>query len=118
MWPGEVPSDFEIEEESHDRLAGRWTILVDLYSEFQGECGAYLFLAFLIPGLLVASVFFEWTQRPLLTLAIAAVVFIICITVSLHAYIWFRWVKKRERNAFGLMQIKSQGELGAEDEGY
>ena len=117
MCPGEVPSDLDIEEENHDRLAGRWTILVDLYSKFQGECGAYLFFAFLIPGLLVVSVFFEWTKRPELTLAIAAVVFIVCITVSLRAYIWFRWVKKRERNAYTLMQKKGQGELETEDEG-
>ena len=90
---------------------------MDLYSEFQGECGAYLFFAFLMPGLLVASAFFEWTQRPELTLAIAAVAFIVCITVSLHAYFWFRWVKKREREAFSLMQKKGQGELEAEDKG-
>jgi hypothetical protein len=109
MWPGEVSSDLDIEEENHDHLAGRWTILVDLYSELQGECGAYLILAFLIPGLLVVSVFFKWTERPLLAIAIAAVVFIICITVSLHAYIWFRWVKKRQRKAFDLMHNKDEG---------
>ena len=109
MCPGEVSSDLDVEEKSHDHLAGRWHILVDLYVEFQGECGAFLVFAFLIPGLLVASVFFEWTQRPMLTLAIAAVVFIICITVSLHAYFWFRWVKKRERKAFALMQEKGEG---------
>ena len=113
-----MSSDLDIEEESHDRLAGRWTILVDLYSEFQGECGAYFFLAFLIPGLLVASVFFEWMPRPGLTLTIAAVVFFACITVSLHAYIWYRWVKKRERKTYDLMQKKDQGELEAEDEAY
>jgi hypothetical protein len=110
MWPGEVASDLDIEEENHDNLAGRWSILVDLYVEFQGECGAYLIMALLIPGLLVASVFFEWTQRPELTITIAAVIFIVCITVSLHAYLWFRWVKKRERQAFALMQKEGPGE--------
>jgi hypothetical protein len=118
MWPGEVSSDLDVNEESYDNLAGRWSILVDLYVEFQGECGAFLFMAILIPGLLAASVFFEWTQRPLLTLAIGAVVFIICITVSLHSYIWFRWVRKRKRIAFALMQQRGQEELEVEDEGY
>ena len=108
MWPGEVPSDLDIEEANHDRLAGRWAILIDLCSEFQGEFGAYLVFAFLIPGLLVAMVIFEGTERPVLTLAIAAVTFIVCITVSLHAFIWFRWAKKREREAYDLIHKKSQ----------
>ncbi len=108
MCPGEVSSDLDVEEKSHDHLAGRWRIFVDLYVEFQGECGAFLVIAFLIPGLLVATVFFEWTQHPLLILAIAAVVFIICITVSLHAYFWFRWVKKRLRITRGMMREKDE----------
>ena len=112
MWPGEVPSDLDYEEKNHDQLAGRWRILVDLYSEFQGECGAFLIFAFLIPGLMVASVVFEWIKRPDLMLAIAAAVFVVCITVSLHAYLWFRWVRKRVRRVRELMD-----RIDYEDEG-
>ncbi len=54
MWPGEVASDLDVNEETHDNLAGRWSILVDLYVEFQGAFGAYLIMALLIPGLMIA----------------------------------------------------------------
>ncbi len=103
VWPGEVPSDLDVDEENRDHLVGRWSILLDLYADFQGACGAYLLVAFLIPGLMVVSVVFEWTERPDVTLAIAAVVFTACISISLYSYIWFRWAKKRVNKVRALM---------------
>ena len=106
MLPGEVPSDLDVEDENHDSLVGRWTILVDLQAEFGGAFRAYLLFAFLIPGLLFASAYFGWTDRPSITLAAAFVVFVVLLTVSLYSFVWYRWAKKRQAKTYQLMLRK------------
>jgi predicted permease len=75
----------------------------------------YLVFAFLWPGLFVVSVYYEWTERPELVLVAAALFFVVVfLSFSIHAYVWFRWVKKREQIAFDMMPERGQEELEAE----
>ncbi len=116
MLPGHVVSDDDDGTEAHAYYAGRWSLLVDLQAEFGGAFGAYLLFAFVVPGLMVASVYFEWTERPELSLFGAAALFIMLVSISLYALIWYRWAKKREQLAFETMQRRGEEELkGAEE---
>ena len=107
--PGQVPGDLD-DDESSDYFSGKEPLLIDLYSEFQGLYGARLFIAFLFPGIMVASVIFEWASRPELALLGAAAIFIACISISFYSLIWFLWVKKRLRIAEDMMRKKYEKE--------
>jgi hypothetical protein len=96
--------------------AGRWDLLIDLQGEFGGAFGAYLLLALVLPGAMVAFVFFGWTQSPEATLLGAAALFIALLAVSLYALVWYLWVKKRERLAFDTMQRRGEEQLAREEE--
>jgi hypothetical protein len=116
MLPGKVLSDNDDGKEAHAYYAGRWTLLSDLQREFGGLFGAYLFLAFLFPGALIASVFFEWVERPGMTLVFAATLFVALLSISLFSLAWYRWAKKREQRAFEMMQQKGREELELEEQ--
>ena len=104
-------SDLDVEEESLEALGGRWSILLDLYIEFQGAVGAYALFAVLLPGLIVASVFFGWgwgASKPGLMLLVALISFTVLVTISLYSWIWYRCVRRRYRRVKELMDLKSE----------
>jgi hypothetical protein len=103
--PWEVPSDLNVEEESPEALFGRWCILVDLCGEFQGAAGVCTGAALLVPALLVSGVYFDWfaEDRRVLALVGAAVLFVVLATLAVHSWLWFIWIRRRERRVFGLM---------------
>lgn len=110
MWPSEVPSDIGLQEESREHLSGRWSLLVDLCSEFQGASGAYMFLAFLVPIVASVLIYFCWTDRPLLWLSVATLSFVAFASISAFSFIFYRWAKSRERLAWELMNSRSDDE--------
>lgn len=109
MLPGRVTSDFGVQDENHDQLSGRWVILSDMCSEFSGAFGVALIAALGAPGLLLGVVFLGWTSQPAYLLFLAATLFVVFITISLYALVWYRWACKREAEAYRLM-LKRGGE--------
>ena len=98
MLPGQVPSDLDLHEIDRGEAAGRHAILSDLYGEFQGAALGYALLAVLIPGLLVASAHFGWTNNsPNLLHLIAAIAFVALTTIAVYAWAWFFWTRRRLR---------------------
>lgn len=114
MLPGEVPSDLD-EDETHDHLAGRWSLLVDLRAEFQGALGAWLIAAFLFPGFLVGATIWGEHEDPGLALLVAGIIFIVCATIAAYSGWWFVWTARRERRTFELMQRRGEEEVARED---
>ena len=111
MIPTEVPSDLDVREVSREELSGRWTILVDISSDFQGAAGAYAVVGFVFPSILIASVIFGWTDHnhAFWWLLLAAAIFIGCLAISLYSLVWYIWARKRERLIYGLLR-KYDGE--------
>ena len=111
----EVPSDLDDATESHDYWAGKWTVFSDIYGVFGGSFGLFLILSLLLPGAMVASVLFGWAERPEMALLGAGLVFVVCLTLSLHSLAWYVWAKRRERIAFVTMQQLGVAELAREE---
>jgi hypothetical protein len=107
-----VTSDFGVEEANHDKLAGRSAILSDICSEFSSAFGVCLIIALGAPGLLLGVVFFEWTSQPAYLLFVAATLFVVFITISLYALVWFRWAERREAEIYELMLARGEEERG------
>ena len=114
MLPGRVDTDDDVETDSHARLSGRWSLLVDLHREFQGAFGAFLIIAIILPGCLIANVIWGSPDNPDLVLIGAAISFIICLTISLYTLWWCVWVKRREEKTFKMMQLRGEEELARE----
>lgn len=110
----EVPSDLDDGTESHDYWAGKWSVFSDIHGIFGGSFGLFLVLTLLVPGAMLASVFFDWTEQPDMVLLGAALVFVVCLTLSLHSLAWYVWAKRRERLAFETMQRLGEAELARE----
>lgn len=106
MIPTEVPSDSDMHEVGRSELVGRWTILVEISSEFQGAVGAYALLGILFPCILIASAIFGWTsqEQAFWLLLWAAIIFVGCMSISLYTLIWYFWARKRERAIYDLMR--------------
>lgn len=100
MVPTKVLSDDNFDNLSREQLHARWTLLVDLRSEFQGSWGAYFFIAVLITVAVGAGAFFglEGFKNPsILSVALLYGLVVALLTVSLYSYVWFRWIDKRFR---------------------
>ncbi len=110
MLPGHIDSDDDLETDSHAELAGRWSLLVDLRAEFGGAFGAYLIFAVLLPGALVAYGMWGSPDDPASLLLGAAVIFIVCLSISLYTCVWFVWAKRREEKTFAMMQRRGEEE--------
>lgn len=112
MVPGQVPSDFDLQDANADEAAGRHAILVDLYSEFQGAAGAYAALGVLLPLLGGASVLFEWTERsPEVLFLIGAVLFVAMMSIALYSLVWFLWARKRLKAVEEHMRVAWEREV-------
>jgi hypothetical protein len=117
MLPGQIDSDDDVETASHAELSGRWSLLIDLQREFGGAFGAYLIFAILWPGGLVAYTVFGSPDNPTRILFGAALIFIVCLTISLYTLWWYVWAKRREAKTFELMQRRGEEELAREEQG-
>jgi len=96
MFPSSVPSDSEIDEMSPEELGSRWSILLDLYNEFQGAAIAYAVMALLLPALVIASIVFGWYAKYSTARLIAAgFLFVGFVSISLYSWVWFFWVRRR-----------------------
>ena len=116
MLPGRIDSDEDLETDSHAQLSGRWSLLVDLQREFGGAFGAFLIIAIVLPGGLVANVAWGSPDNPDLVLVGAAISFVVCLTISLYALWWYVWAKRREEKTFQMMQRRGEEELAREEE--
>ena len=112
----EIPSDIDVDRETAEHLGGRYTILSDLCSEHQGAVGGCALLAVVVPGLLLAGVIFGWIsdQRELRAILGAAVLFIVFATLSVHSWIWLRWLRRRERLVHALIVRAVEAEAAQE----
>lgn len=95
MWPGEVLSDLDLDEEPIENLRGRHDILQDLYAEFQGASGAYGVFAVAVPAIIVVCVSMGWAERPTLALTGAAALFVAMASISAYSLVWYIWVRNR-----------------------
>ncbi|MCE8513979.1 hypothetical protein KBY22_14830 [Ruegeria pomeroyi] len=59
--------------------------------------------------------FVGWVERPEATLLGAGLVFVICLTISLHSLAWYFGAKRREHLAFEAMQQLGAAELASEE---
>jgi hypothetical protein len=114
LQPGRILSDDDDGSNGHAYYSGRWTLLLDLLTEFEGAFGAYLLFAFIIPGGMLASIYFEKIENPDLMLVGAGAVFISLLSISAYTFVWYLWAKKRERLAFKTMQRRENEELALE----
>jgi hypothetical protein len=101
----------DVHKDDYAHLAGRWTILVDLGAEFRREFVIYLVVGLTFVGVLVTAVTLDLTAHAEATLIVAAVIAGICISMALHAYIWSKWIRKREQLIFELMLQKQKAAL-------
>jgi hypothetical protein len=113
MLPGHINSDDDLETASHAGLSARWSLLVDLQAEFGGAFVAYLLLAFVVPCSLLAYVMWGSPASPYGVIVGAAVIFSVCLTISLYSLWWYVWAKRREERAFKLMQQRGEEEYQA-----
>ncbi len=98
MLPGQVPSDLDLHEIDRGEAAGRHAILSDLYGEFQGAALGYALLAVLIPGLLVTSAHYGWSDSsPDFLHLIAVIAFVTLTAIAVYAWAWFFWTRRRLR---------------------
>lgn len=96
MWPSEVPSDTDVEDRNNDQLAQRWSLFIDLHSEFQGAAGAYGLVALGIPAVTGFALWWGWApEYPLLSAVLITIGFGAALGVSLYSWIWVRWLKRR-----------------------
>ncbi len=101
----EIPSDIDVERETAEHLGGRYTILSDLCSEFQGAVGAFALIGVVLPGVMLGGVIFGWIsdQHELRAILGAAAFFIACMTLSINSWIWLRWLRRRKRFVHALI---------------
>jgi len=105
MWPSDVPSDIDVDKESYEQLGARWTLLVDLHGEFQGLTIIYGVLAFLVPGFIMGGSFFG-TENSESGFVVAAMLFIVLLTISGYSLVWFAWTRRRLKRVEALMDKK------------
>ncbi len=104
MWPSKVLSDSDVDQMSDESLGHRYSILADLYGEFQGAALAYVFFATLSLLFLIGStVFGSSTQDHSYRLVIAGVLFISFLSISIYATVWYFWVRRRMRRVEKLL---------------
>ena len=91
-----VASDLVIEESSGDELNYGWHLLLDLQAEFQGASLLFAVLTIVVPVLSFGAYAFDLVDREaIVQFAIASVLMIGCLSVSLFSWYYLRWTRRR-----------------------